>query len=500
MRKIPGMEECETVDEIVSENFIQEFDLNGYLEENVKKIYEYIEKKTHVENFKKQISDCLPGDCTVWAYYKQMLDAIKNDLLQDAAEIFNIRSHYGRLDMEIRFYVRLCSFVPLRDYLSKKISLELASEEGNIYKAICSFVYLTVDRYLALEEPSKNVQPLAETEAPRMIGRLFNRMKADLKKAGRPIERFVQNQEIFQNALMQEFKKDYYLTRPRSIGAQYVQYMAGNSHVARNRINYMNPNYEFEKLRDIAEDDIVRLLAHRAPGEEYKSIHPPLEEMEEPDCAVRQMVEPTEGAKAGDKIISVSFTASLQFAPITPYQRAWSAYCRYKGVDCGVSSGRTIIEARERDIEKITKEQVDSELYDTARTGLRGRIVYGHSVRLDANGMMFDALRRWARDERTGEVSYVKDMIGGAMDKEITLGKPMSEDDLRKRTTMYRNAQGGVWQEVDDPESMDVCAEIHWKRTVGGFQPWKKISDIKGGKKDVGVMNLKLFVPRGGVE
>jgi hypothetical protein len=65
---------------------------------------------------------------------------------------------------------------------------------------------------------------------------------------------------------------------------------------------------------------------------------------------------------------------------------------------------------------------------------------------------------------------------------------------------MYRNAQGGVWQEVDDPESMDVCAEIHWKRTVGGFQPWKKISDIKGGKKDVGVKNLKLFVPRGGVE
>jgi CHAT domain-containing protein len=47
---------------------------------------------------------------------------------------------------------------------------------------------------------------------------------------------------------------------------------------------------------------------------------------------------------------------------------------------------------------------------------------------------------------------------------------------------------------------MDVCAEIHWKRTVGGFQPWKNISEIKGGKKDIGVKNLKLFVPRGGVE
>ncbi len=189
------------------------------------------------------------------------------------------------------------------------------------------------------------------------------------------------------------------------------------------------------------------------------------------------------------------------FAPITPYQRAQCAYTRYKGVDPGVYSGRTIIEARERDIEKITKELVDTELYDTARTGLRGRTVHGHSVRLDKNGMMFDALRRWARDERTGEVSYVKDMIGGAMDKEVQLGKPLTEDELRKRTTMYRNAQGGVWEEEDDPESMDVCAEIHWKRTVGGFQPWKKISQIKGGKKQIGLKEkLKLYVPRGGVD
>lgn len=277
------------------------------------------------------------------------------------------------------------------------------------------------------------------------------------------------------------------------------QYTAGTSHVAKNRRNYMDPNYKLEKLRDIAEEDIVRLLAHRAPGEEYKSIHPPLEEMEEPDCAVRQMVEPTEGAKAGDRIRYVQYTDSMQFAPITPYQRAWSGYCRYKGIDVGVLSGRTIIEARERDIEKITKEQVDSELYDTARTGLRGRTVHGHAVRLDENGMMFDALRRWAVGPG-GTVKYVKDMIGGAMDKEVTLGKPLSEDELLKRTTMYRNAEGGLWEEVDDPESMDVTAQIHWKRTIGGFQPWRKMSEIKGGKKDVGVKDLKLFVPRGGVE
>jgi methyl-coenzyme M reductase gamma subunit len=278
------------------------------------------------------------------------------------------------------------------------------------------------------------------------------------------------------------------------------QFWAGASHVAENRRKYMDPSYTFEKLRDIPEEDVVRLLAHRAPGEEYKSIHPPLEEMEEPDCAVRQMVEPTEGAKAGDRIRYVQFTDSMMFSPITPYQRACSALCRHRGIDPGVLSGRVIIEARERDVEKLAKELIDSELYDTARTGLRGRTVHGHAVRLDEKGMMFDALRRWAIDEKTGEVIYVKDMIGGAMDKEVTLGKPLPEDELRKRTTMYRNAQGGLWQEVDDPESMDVQSEVHWKRTVYGFQSWKNIEDVKGGKKGIGVKTLKTFVPRGGVE
>jgi len=261
----------------------------------------------------------------------------------------------------------------------------------------------------------------------------------------------------------------------------------------------MDPKYKLEKLRDIPEEDIVRLLAHRAPGEEYKSIHPPLEEMEEPDCAVRQIVKPTEGAAAGDRIRYVQYTDSMFFSPITPYQRAWEALNRYKGVDPGVLSGRVIIEARERDVEKIAKQEVDSELFDTARTGLRGRTVHGHAVRLDKDGMMFDALRRWARGA-DGTVTYVKDMIGGAMDKEVVLGKPLSDAELLKKTTMYRNAQGGVWQEADDPESMDVTAQIHWKRSVGGFQPWKKMKDIKGGKKDVGVKNLKLYTPRGGVE
>jgi hypothetical protein len=38
---------------------------------------------------------------------------------------------------------------------------------------------------------------------------------------------------------------------------------------------------------------------------DYKSIHPPLEESNEPDCPIRQMVTPFEGAKKGDISTSV---------------------------------------------------------------------------------------------------------------------------------------------------------------------------------------------------
>ncbi len=277
------------------------------------------------------------------------------------------------------------------------------------------------------------------------------------------------------------------------------QFTPGKSFVAENRRKFLDPSKKLEKLRDIPEEDVVRLLAHRAPGEAYKSIHPPIEEMEEPECAVREMVKPTPGAAAGDRIRYVQFTDSMQFAPTTPRIRPMMWYNRYRGIDPGMLSGRSICEARERDIEKLAKEFIDNETYDTARTGLRGRTVHGHSVRLDEHGMMFDALRRWAYDEKTSDVRYVKDMVGGAMDKEVTLGKPLPEDELKKRTTMFRNAQGGVWMEGDDPEVADVISEIHWNRTWGGFQPFVKRDAIKG-NKGVGVKELKLYVPRGGVE
>ncbi len=106
--------------------------------------------------------------------------------------------------------------------------------------------------------------------------------------------------------------------------------------------------YSFQPKYGVeAGEDMVRLLAHCAPGEEYKSIHPPLEEMEEPECAVREIVE-----------------------LIIPRQRAV--------IEPGILAGRTI-----------------------ARTGLRGRTVHGQ------RGMIFDVLRRWALDKETGEIRYV---------------------------------------------------------------------------------------------
>ncbi|HOK28775.1 MAG TPA: coenzyme-B sulfoethylthiotransferase subunit gamma, partial [Methanomassiliicoccaceae archaeon] len=79
------------------------------------------------------------------------------------------------------------------------------------------------------------------------------------------------------------------------------------------RRRYMDPSEKLKKLRDVAMDDVIRILGHRAPGEDYKSIHPPLAEGSEPEDLIRQLVTPIEGAKAGDRIRYVQFTDSVYF-------------------------------------------------------------------------------------------------------------------------------------------------------------------------------------------
>ena len=78
------------------------------------------------------------------------------------------------------------------------------------------------------------------------------------------------------------------------------QFYPGSTSVGINRRKHMSGNVE--KLRDIPEADVVAIMGHRAPGADYSSTHPPLKEMGEPDCPIRQAVEPTPGAAAGDRV------------------------------------------------------------------------------------------------------------------------------------------------------------------------------------------------------
>lgn len=252
------------------------------------------------------------------------------------------------------------------------------------------------------------------------------------------------------------------------------QIYPGESIPAVNRRKYMDPKVKLKKLRDIAMDDVVRIMGHRNPGEDYKSIHAPLAEAEKDiDCPIRKIVEPIEGAKHGDRVRYIQFADSVYFAPISPYQRAWMYLCRYRGVDTGTLSGRQIIEMRERDLEVIAKELIDNETFDPALTGIRGATVHGHSCRLDENGLMFDGWQRYVWDDKLKEVVYVKDQVALPLDRKIAVGKPASMKDLQKRTTIFR-ADGVDMR--DDAEVTKYGLRIHVMRTLGGFQPF----NVKG--------------------
>jgi methyl-coenzyme M reductase gamma subunit len=247
------------------------------------------------------------------------------------------------------------------------------------------------------------------------------------------------------------------------------QFGPGSSVVAENRRKYMNPGYKLEKMRDLSDEDIVLLMGHRAPGAAYPTSHPPLAEQQEPDCPVRKMVTPTDGAKAGDRIRYIQFTDSMFFAPTHPYERSYLESYRYRGVDPGTLSGRQIVECRERDLEKYAKELVNTELFDSARTGIRGATVHGHSLRLAEDGMMFDMLQRCVLDKKGNMVKYVKNQIGEPLDKEVKAGKPMDDKWLKAHTTIFHSLGGVSYR--DDAEYIEWVQRIHSLRTKYGFMP-----------------------------
>ncbi|MDO5851105.1 MAG: coenzyme-B sulfoethylthiotransferase subunit gamma [Methanobacteriaceae archaeon] len=248
--------------------------------------------------------------------------------------------------------------------------------------------------------------------------------------------------------------------------AYEAQFYPGSSVIAENRKKHMNPDYELKTMRNIADDDIVKLLSHRTPGEGYKTVHPPLDEMDFEEDAVKDFVEPLDGAKKGIRIRYVQFADSMYNAPAHPYDRARTYMRRYRGVDTGTLSGRQVVEMRESDLEEMSKTLIESELFDTAKTGLRGATVHGHSLRLDENGLMFDALQRYVFDEESGHVKYVKDQIGRPLDEVIDVGEPIAEEELKNMTTIYRFDNISL---KDDEEVIEVVSEIHAARTDGGY-------------------------------
>ena len=240
------------------------------------------------------------------------------------------------------------------------------------------------------------------------------------------------------------------------------QYYPGNTSVAKNRRKHMSNG--IEKLRDISDEDLTATLGHRAPGSEYPSTHPPLSEMGEPDCPIREIVEPTPGAAAGDRLRYVQFADSMYNAPATPYWRSYHAAINFRGCDPGTLSGRQIVEMRERDLEEYAKRVSETEITDWGLSGMRGCTVHGHSLRLQEDGTMFDMLDR--RRLEGGVIVMDKDQVGVPIDRRVNLGKPMSQAEAAKRTTIYRldNVPFRIEKEV-----IESVQRIWEGRTLGSW-------------------------------
>ncbi len=246
------------------------------------------------------------------------------------------------------------------------------------------------------------------------------------------------------------------------------QLYPGSEPVAERRRKIMNPNKRLIKLRDIPDDEIVMILGHRSPGALYTSIHPPLDEIIEPFDPVKHIIKPTAGARAGDRMRFVQFSDSFWRPVIAPWLRARLYFSRFRGVDTVIYSGRQLLEMRERDIEEATRILIETELFDPARTALRGLTVHGHALRLDSNGLMFDARKRYVYDPDINEVIYVKDMHAQVLDEPIAVGRPLTEEELMAMDVTYR------WDSAQYKSRTDilaVIARISKFRILGGFKP-----------------------------
>ena len=246
------------------------------------------------------------------------------------------------------------------------------------------------------------------------------------------------------------------------------QFYPGTEKVSARRRKLMDPERRLVKLREIPDDDIVQLLGHRAPGSLYSSVHPPLDEIMEPYDPIRDMVKPTSGAQAGDRIRFVQFTDSFWSPVIAPWLRARMYFNRFRGVDTVIYSGRQILEMRERDLEAATRLLVETEVFDPARTALKGLTVHGHALRLDSDGLMFDARRRYIYDKNLKEVVYIKDMHAHMLDDPIPVGRPLTEQELNDMDVTYR---WNLTPYKSRTELLLIITRATHFRIMGGFKP-----------------------------
>ncbi|NVM52182.1 MAG: coenzyme-B sulfoethylthiotransferase subunit gamma [Candidatus Helarchaeota archaeon] len=246
------------------------------------------------------------------------------------------------------------------------------------------------------------------------------------------------------------------------------QIYPGAESVSERRRKIMDPDRRLLKLRDIPDDDVVTLLGHRTPGSLYSSVHPPLDELMEPYDPIKLLVEPSPGARAGDRMRFVQFVDSFWRPVVAPWLRARLYFNRFRGVDTVIYSGREILEMRERDVEAATRILIETELFNPARTALRGLTVHGHALRLDENGLMFDARRRYTYDKELKEVIYIKDMHARILDEPIPVGRPLTEKELMDMDITYR---WDTRQYKSRTEILSVIARIAKFRINAGFKP-----------------------------
>jgi methyl-coenzyme M reductase gamma subunit len=260
------------------------------------------------------------------------------------------------------------------------------------------------------------------------------------------------------------------MARPRKgKKAKYKpQVYPGADKVSDRRRKATDPTKKLAKFRSIPDDNIVLLLGHRFKGESYVSVHPPLDELVEKYDPVKDIIEPTPGARAGDRIRYIQFADSIFYPPMAPWLRPRLYMSRLRGCDVMVYSGRQLLEQRERDIEGSAKWLMETEVYDPARDAIRGITVHGHSLRLDEDGLMFDARRRYKLNKDTGEVEYIKNMHAEVLDNPIPIGRPLTEREARGHDCTYR---WDVAAYKSRTEILTVLARYSRGRITGGFNP-----------------------------